>query len=91
MLWNGLFFKSFRQGQSQSSDTQTNYYGIQSKANTWIPNFLSNPTQDVLLEGEASDYISGVPQGSVLGLSLFLFYINDIPDGITPTVRLWAA
>jgi len=34
--------------------------------------------------------ISKVPQGSVLEPSLFLFYINDMPDNITSTVRLFA-
>jgi hypothetical protein len=87
------FSKAFDQVSHNLLTHKLHYNGIQGKANTWIHNFLSNRTQAVLLEGEASYYISvmsGVPQDSVLGPSLFLFYIPDIPDGITSTVRLFA-
>ena len=69
------------------------YYGIQGELNSWIQNFLSNRKQAVVLEGEKSDYVaveSGVPQDSILEPSLFLYYINDIPAGLTSTIRLFA-
>jgi hypothetical protein len=68
------------------------HYGVRGKSNIWIRNFLSNRKQTVVVEGETSDYInveSGIPQGSVLGPSLFL-YINDMPENIKSTVRLFA-
>ena len=69
------------------------HYGIRGKTNAWIQAFLSDRSQAVAVDGTLSDPANvqfGVPQGSVLGPSLFLYYINDIPDGIGANVRLYA-
>jgi hypothetical protein len=70
-----------------------NQYGIRGKIKNWIQAFLTARSQQVVLEGTHSytaDVLSGVPQGSVLGPCLFLFFINDLADNLTSTVRLFA-
>ena len=68
------------------------YYGIRGSTHKWINSWLSGRAQQVVLDGQASDpvpVLSGVPQGSVLGLVLFLIFINDLPDNIRSSVHLF--
>ena len=52
----------------------------------WVVSFLPGRSQQVVLEGKSSSsapVLSGVPMGSVLGLALFLIYINDLPQYVS--------
>ena len=66
------------------------YYGISGSTHKWIASWFSDRFQKVVLDGQASDpvpVLPGVPQWSVL--VLFLIFINDLPDNIWSSVRLF--
>ena len=59
----------------------------------WLSEFLQGRLQRVVLNQASSDWTavtSGVPQGSVLGLLLFLLYVNDIPDLVQSNLKMFA-
>ena len=67
-------------------------YGISGQIFGLISSFLSNRWLWVVLDGKSSqEYLvnAGVPQGSILGPTLFLLYINDLPDDVICNIAIY--
>ena len=63
-----------------------NDFGINGLLLDWLRSYLDNRKQYTVLNGIASDLNtvkSGIPQGSVLGPTLFSLYTSDLPEAIT--------
>ena len=87
------FSKAFDKVPHKRLIIKLQYYGIRGPLLNWFESFLTNRSQTVVCDGKHSDpaqVTSGVPQGTVLGPLLFLLYVNDLPDNLKSSIRLFA-
>ena len=67
-------------------------YGISGQMFGFISSFLSNRRFRVVLDGKSSQEYpvnARVPQGFILGPTLFLVYINDLPDDVICDIAIY--
>ena len=67
--------------------------GISGQIFDLISSFLSNRWLQVALDGKSSQEYpvnAGVPEGSIIGPTLFLLYINDLIDEVICNIAIYA-
>ena len=66
-----------------------NFFGITGNKLKWLISNLNNRVQQCQVNGQLSSpktLTCGVPQGSILGLRLFLLHINDMPASLRHSI-----
>ena len=68
-------------------------YIVTGKILEWISDFLTGRRHTMVVNGKLSswaDILSGVHQASVTGAILFVIFINDLPDVVSSTTKIFA-
>ena len=85
--------KAFDKVWHEVLSLKLNQNGIFGNLLKLLRDFLSYRKQRVVLNGQHSSWdnvIAGVPQSSILGLLLFLIYINDLSNNLSSNCKLFA-
>ena len=87
------FSKAFGKVAHVKLISKLHFYEIRGKTLSWVKDFLDSRSQAVILKWSQIRQDSSIfrcPAGLILEPVLFLAYINDLPDQVKSSVRLFA-